>query len=280
MQYKWYQFDPLKSFLALPILWVVIAVFVGFAGLAFVVINHYSSLEFGFDYVGFNQFLSFFKVPLGILALIIPVVALLAANHRSEQTKAQIESTRQQNTFSNFYKHIEEFEKYVEAHIDKSTTTFNSMRGSHRVIFPNAISGDYSVGNNLLNTINGFMNDLVNLVGYFHGGHPKKEIDTIYQIQKTLEEIDQLIGINSTVSGVEIDSEGSKITIPKKSAAMFFSQLRNRVAIVNTILSFDHEYNPSKPTLKLTTLDLGKVPSHNFVENKGMNAQSFNPFTR
>ncbi|EJG1583068.1 hypothetical protein CIF45_RS22770, partial [Vibrio parahaemolyticus] len=106
-------FNPHKSFISLPALWgVVVALSLFSLVLAFIIVAN-SELDVDLSFTGFNNFLTVFRVPLGILALIIPIVALLAANHRSEQTKEQIRVTNQQNNFANYYKHIEEYEKYA-----------------------------------------------------------------------------------------------------------------------------------------------------------------------
>ena len=56
-----------------------------------------SPLDWRLDYVGVNNLLIYFKVPLYIASLAFPLVALVATNHRSEQSKKQIEITMEQN---------------------------------------------------------------------------------------------------------------------------------------------------------------------------------------
>jgi len=60
-----------------------------------------SNLEFAFGYSALNYaLLKVFKIPLTILALIIPGVALVTANHRSIQSKKQIEISINHNILS------------------------------------------------------------------------------------------------------------------------------------------------------------------------------------
>jgi hypothetical protein len=59
-----------------------------------------SQLEFKSGYAGLNFALEIFKVPLTIFAIIFPSVALVTANHRSIQSKKQIEITLNQNRLS------------------------------------------------------------------------------------------------------------------------------------------------------------------------------------
>ncbi|HCH2826085.1 TPA: hypothetical protein NKS99_000652 [Vibrio parahaemolyticus] len=133
-------FDPNKSFIALPIVWWFVCIIVLIAFLLTLVIAINTPLSKDFSADGFNYFLSAFRFPLGVLALIIPIVALLAANHRSEQTKEQIRVTNLQNVFSNHYKHIEEFKKYVEGLGIESMNDLR-IRKLHKKMFPNSFQG-------------------------------------------------------------------------------------------------------------------------------------------
>lgn len=70
----------------------------------------------------FNYAFELFKVPLALLALIFPAVALVASHHRSVQTAAQIDRTEKQtalteakNNFENYIKHKELFDKRLDA---------------------------------------------------------------------------------------------------------------------------------------------------------------------
>lgn len=73
-----------------------------------------SNIHYYPGYKGINNALTIFQVPLTLLALILPLVALAASSHRSEQTKKQIIVSQSQNTFSNYYKHVEEFYKLLD----------------------------------------------------------------------------------------------------------------------------------------------------------------------
>ena len=139
MKSEW--FDPHKSFLSLKIVWVMVAVLLAMSISSASVIVFNSHLESNYSYSGFNYLISVFKFPLAMAASIIPIVALLAANHRSEQTKEQIKVTNSQNVFSNYYKHIEEFTKYLAIRADKSV----DLRLAHNNIYPNASHGDYNI---------------------------------------------------------------------------------------------------------------------------------------
>ncbi|OQJ92317.1 hypothetical protein EM89_010320 [Vibrio parahaemolyticus] len=143
-----HQFDPHSSFITLPIVWQVTSLLVGTSTFISVVIICNTPIAWDFSADGFNYFISTFRFPIAILALIIPIIALLAANHRSEQTKEQIRAANQQNIFTNYYKHLEEFKKYVDTLKIPSVTDIE-IRKLHRELFPDALDGNLSPNINL-----------------------------------------------------------------------------------------------------------------------------------
>jgi hypothetical protein len=71
---------------------------------------------------GFNEAFRMLKVPIWMLGAIAALLALYATNHRSEQnkmamhlTESSIRAAGAQNRFANYYKHVDEFSKYVDA---------------------------------------------------------------------------------------------------------------------------------------------------------------------
>ncbi|WP_333004910.1 hypothetical protein [Vibrio coralliilyticus] len=143
-------FDPETSFFDLPIVRKTAYIFVSIFVLSCVFLVFSSNLLGKWDptYKGFNNALVIFKTPLSFLALIIPIGAVFAANHRSEQTKHQIALSHKQNLFVNYYKHIEEFEKFTDQKLKEyksSTVYFNqpiitdtnfNTRHLHTILFP------------------------------------------------------------------------------------------------------------------------------------------------
>ncbi|WP_273527058.1 hypothetical protein [Pseudomonas sp.] len=89
--------------------WISLSVPIILATIFASIIAANSELTLDLSYNGFNKFIDIFKFPMGVLALIFPLVALVATNHRSRQSATQIKQGREQNTFSNFYKHKESF---------------------------------------------------------------------------------------------------------------------------------------------------------------------------
>ena len=161
-------FDPETSFFDLPIVRRTAYInFVLSLG-SYIIITWQSGLWLRMDwsYNGFNFWMECYRFPLATLAMLIPIGAVYAANHRSEQTKKQIVLTNKQNLFSNYYKHIEEFEKYIEKRLETvldhkafenlnhvKTTAFD-IRQYHRTLFPDLLhTGDTKVDREFLSKL-------------------------------------------------------------------------------------------------------------------------------
>lgn len=142
-------FDADRSFFSLPIVIWTFAVIAICAITACLAIALSTNLTFDFSADGFNTFLKYFQFPLGIVALLIPIMAIYATNHRSVQQKRQIQLASTQNEFANYYKHLEEFQKYY----DDCWLRFQWIqmrhgikpKNYHRLFYKNARFGDYQV---------------------------------------------------------------------------------------------------------------------------------------
>lgn len=118
-----------------PFWWALLGPLITASGFA-LYIGFNASLNFTPGYEGLNNILIFFKVPLGILALIFPFVAFVATSHRSNQTKEQIDLVNSQNNFTNFYKHKEEFLKILSGLEDSHDIKFYNTHELYRELFP------------------------------------------------------------------------------------------------------------------------------------------------
>ncbi|HWV16498.1 MAG TPA: hypothetical protein VN030_13780, partial [Cellvibrio sp.] len=80
------------------------------------------------------------KVPFALLAVLASILALYAAHHRSVEAQAAMKLTKSQNNFANYYKHIEEFEKYVDKVVKLNPRLFEGCavhaRQIYSVLFP------------------------------------------------------------------------------------------------------------------------------------------------
>lgn len=142
-------FDPSRSFFSLPVVRWTFAIVAVCAGLSCLAIIASTDLAFDSSANGFNEFLSIFRFPLGVTALLIPVMAIYATNYRSVQQKQQIQLAGAQNEFANYYKHLEEFQKhYLECWFDFELLIMRpgiKPRNYHGLFYKNARTGDYQV---------------------------------------------------------------------------------------------------------------------------------------
>lgn len=153
--------------------------------------------QFAFTADGLSTMATLYRIPAAFFTLTIPFFALMAASHRSEQTKQQMKLTRAQiartdsqiqitavqNVFANHYKHVEEFEKYLLARhqrndariervrkiYEKSKSPFQDLikpdyainpvyyRNAYRHIFPNSKNGDFSISLGYLDEMEKFV---------------------------------------------------------------------------------------------------------------------------
>ncbi|WBF43972.1 hypothetical protein [Serratia rubidaea] len=82
---------------------------------------------------GYDNFLQTFKLPIGVLSLSIPLVAIVAHIHRTIQTAEQIQTTRKKNAADSFFSHhkfmIEAFGKIATKDIEISNSPFEYKIG-------------------------------------------------------------------------------------------------------------------------------------------------------
>ncbi|MGY2259224.1 hypothetical protein [Pseudomonas sp. SDO55104_S430] len=83
-----------------------------------------------------NTFFELYKYPLSMLGLSVPLTAIVAALHRSEEAHLQIQETLKQNTFNNYIKHQEDFFKLLEKIESKCSCRFTDPLTLYRWIFP------------------------------------------------------------------------------------------------------------------------------------------------
>lgn len=93
------------------------------------------------DGQAYTEFLKIYRLPLGVLASLIPLLALVAANHRSIQSAANLKAQLANNAFTNYYKHLEEFMKAAEK-LHNDFHKHVDVRVLHRNLYPDAPSGD------------------------------------------------------------------------------------------------------------------------------------------
>ncbi|WP_078085451.1 hypothetical protein [Microbulbifer mangrovi] len=264
---KLFEFSPNKSFIELPIVWFTISIisFISIACAAFITANGGYKLTLNAN--GFNFFLSEFKFPLGILALIIPVVALLAANHRSEQTKAQIHATNSQNLFTNYYKHIEEFEKYISNH-QNLKENIKSPRNLHKKIYPKARLGETSVSRETIDKIERRSAAITQVMIQFSTCHRGTQNDSIFDLNSKIDELASELNVTYNFkNGKNLTYKGMTISLPNLELKYLFIRARRVAQLIDTLLSFDTQFEPTHSLRKILSINIERLPSYQVNES-------------
>ncbi|HTF97061.1 MAG TPA: hypothetical protein VL995_13065 [Cellvibrio sp.] len=156
-------FDPHSSFLRLKSFWVPFLVILSI--FLFLCFKISIETELKFDLLGWtvSGMYEWFKIPLWVLALLIPVIGLFNANHKSEQTKESMRLTGEQNRFANYFKHVEEFVKHCnwiqDQYKDFELKIFS--RKYHAIIYAEAHDGSFTAYQKI---IDGYQTDIKALI--------------------------------------------------------------------------------------------------------------------
>jgi hypothetical protein len=96
------------------------------------------TLDFSYD--GYEAFIQISKLPLAVLALTIPVTAVIAAIHRSIQTAKQIEETQVKNTADLYYSHKKHYIEILE-----KISFITQPHLAYKIAFPNNSEKNYNI---------------------------------------------------------------------------------------------------------------------------------------
>lgn len=263
------RFDPQKSLIELKVLWLVVGVFISFAIIVALIVGINSQITPDYSYAGFNHALVVFRVPLAILALIIPIVALLAANHRSEQTKEQIRVANEQNSFSNYYKHMEEFEKYLNKTWNSKLHT-SSPRKLHKALFPNARYGDFSVPASVWDSFDSMVTRFVEQSTELTACSKPDQNRILVEMQSTVRKFADSLHLTSYAgsSGSGVTYDGVQIIVQDGDIKLFVSQIQKVAHIVNEACSFELAYEPSETLQQVLDIDFTSLPSSKVMQEK------------
>lgn len=246
-------FNPNESFLSLKILWAVVAIHFFLAAIVTFFICMNTPLKLDLSSTGFNSFISIFRFPLSILALIIPIVALLAANHRSEQTKEQIRVSNNQNLFQNYYKHLEEFIKYSEAQNNKA---LQSPRHIHRLLFPNVSSGKYELDHGFIEKVETALHSIFTKISLAYDSNSGEySYTTSHEQKKKMSDLTSLFQVTTNHTNEHKEMINNLIYKDyKHTPANYYFENIYTVALASTL---------SKEFIKLANFDTNYTPSEN-----------------
>lgn len=83
-----------------------------------------------------GYFFELYKYPIAILGMSVPLTAIAASLHRSEEASVQIEEVMRQNVFNNYVKHKDDFFDFLARLEITNNCIFSDPLGVYRKIFP------------------------------------------------------------------------------------------------------------------------------------------------
>jgi hypothetical protein len=273
---KKFTVDPEKSFTQLYLLWFGVVLIVSLSIAVGVTILCHENLSFELDGDGFNNFVQIYKFPLGILAVIIPYIAFIATTHRSVQAKEQIILSRAQNNFSNYFKHLEEFEKFTHNPIfDK--LQISDIRKTHELLFPKADIGNYAISSTLIIMIDEALYSLRNLISKFQSGD-NDGLDEIIFVDKSFQVFFSLCNIELLRSGRNFNYMGTNYTFVSLKLNDIFSEFVKYSRVLHFLFSFDKNFSPSQVFSEFLNMDIEDVPKIDISTIEQGKVESFNVF--
>ena len=167
-----------------------------------------STLYINRSYIGYNGIFDVFKLPLQLIAVLAACIALLAAFHRSEQTKEQISLAYSQNNFVNYYKHLEEFEKYISTVLPDEKDNYRKI---HTKFFPEVREGKYETETEhyslLMQLLIDCTNELTKAAGEFSHGDLKNESMMLHALNGKMDKLLQSYNVKTVQSLTDLTSD-------------------------------------------------------------------------
>lgn len=254
-------FNPEKSLISLGIFKATVLAHIIAAAILSLVIAYNSELSPSFSYEGVNFFVEAFRVPLAILALIIPMVALLASNHRSEQTIKQIKSATSQNTFSNHYKHLEEFEKYCNS-LFEGNLSIIKPRHLHSKIYRDSKNGNYSVSHLFLENLDTHINSCLNCFRKMQNTDKNIWAPALANVIKLLENFERSHYLRTPPPEkvTTITYKRSVIAVPEADVRGLVSTFVSQISIISDAVKFDPSLRADAIMQAVLLIDVSKMP--------------------
>lgn len=276
-------FDPHTAFLDLPVVRIVLMTIVSAAALSFIAILWNGKYSFSFSSEGFNNAVTLFKFPIGLLTVSIPALALLAANHRSEQTKRQmaltlnqiersdrqIEISHSQNRFSNYFKHHEEFDKRFKKDSD-STPFVWSTSYLYGLLFPEARKGNLNLSLEAKNDLEICASVFIECCRDFMGIDWLTPMDRLQETMFNFLDKYRIAGAITT--GQRYGSNGSSFMLSNNGLQGTIQHFVNVFDFINDVFSFDETYKTSENLMYIFRIDTDRIPPMN------PNHREFGPF--
>ncbi|MEQ9744908.1 hypothetical protein ABRQ05_11425 [Pectobacterium actinidiae] len=181
---------------------------------------------FDFSSTGYAKFLSIFSLPIGVLSLSIPLVAIVAHIHRTIQTEKQIELVNEKNTSDRFYSH----HKYITETFSLIKSNKIKLRDIEIIL---EISNPYSLYRD-----------------FFPGSSPMSGVDLYSKDNYSLEITTPLMSINNVIKETQKHTRDNghsilyinKLAINLMTILFDISQLQRSLGIKKTEIELTKQY--------------------------------------
>jgi hypothetical protein len=266
-------FDPHKSILEPTIFKVTVLLIITLSLTTAIIIIYSTRLHFDLSSNGLNNAVSIFRIPLSILTLVIPLVALISANHRSEQTREQLRLSNNQNNFTNYYKHIDEFEKHCQKQWNKYEFEISKPRSFHKMLFPKAMDGQFTISSDFIISIDEFLSHILDISRALNSADEKEYILACIHIKNSLNDFckkNKISQINNS-EGLIVECNGEIAIMQNDSTKTLLKNLKSFCIVINELLSFDLESKEIHLISKFINLNLNEIPDSTITHNKKHN---------
>lgn len=278
-------FSPQKNLFSLPIVQWGGGFILSIAIISSVLIAYdLRHIPFEFNSNGFEKFANHFKVPATFLAIMAAFIGLCAANHRSEQSKEQIKLTSEQNTFSNHYKHLEEFENFLKIIHEKEQEILeqkkerykkdrkfetlvhsellgphidtNQYRSLYRMIYPKSNSGNFKPSFEYKNSINSFTKFILETYPTLFSNNVSVVKDGILNTHIKTKEFKSKNFINIDYDTYEFARLKDKtLKVPHGDFMFVFIEAFGAIDIINRVMDFDFNHQTTDEFEKIKFLN-------------------------
>ncbi|MCA2465994.1 MULTISPECIES: hypothetical protein [Vibrio] len=203
-----------------------------------------STLDWKLDVEGLKFFfLDAMKVPGSILAFYLAVLGLIGANHRSEQTKKQIEEARVQNDFANYYKHKEEFLKHVEDIAEGYYFIPAQRVRIHHWFFPNSRHQKFQINPECTHSLDSYISAFAGYISVLvEESSYQGALNSLENLHK---EIETKFSMKSTYNG-DFKCSLSRNTGWDSDFSDYVKQFVDVFKRIDTLFQFDQDYEPSE----------------------------------
>lgn len=235
-----------KKITSLKSFWISSSFFLVATLLSSILIIINTPLSWSFDADGFNGFLSTFSFPLKLIAGYLAVVGFISLNHRSEQTSRQISLTEENQKFTNYFKHREEFAVYCGEYQGKlQPPPISDVRKYHGQLFPNVRDGDFGFNQDVVESVYSEFLFLLSKIICYLDASSKKDIEAMRALHyKVFDSYRSQINWLIRYSATRVERDGYKFNPDSplqdlienhKILLLCFDHLRYLISFTDTI---------------------------------------------